>query len=64
MTVIATQPLTNNEVWQKMKPGELQLFHLGETVNQTALQSNYRFLFSAALSAVAYALLAQRLISL
>lgn len=32
VTVIATQPLTNNEVWQKMAPGQLQLFYLGEAI--------------------------------
>ena len=32
VTVIATQPLTNNEVWQKMTPGQLQLFYLGEAI--------------------------------
>jgi glutamine amidotransferase len=30
VTVIATQPLTNNEQWQKMQPGEYTVFHLGE----------------------------------
>ena len=32
VTVIATQPLTNNEQWQKMQPGEFNLFHLGELI--------------------------------
>lgn len=32
VTVIATQPLTNNEVWQQMLPGEWCLFCLGEQV--------------------------------
>ncbi|CAH0534190.1 Putative glutamine amidotransferase YafJ [Vibrio stylophorae] len=30
VTVIATQPLTNNEQWHKMRPGEYCVFHLGE----------------------------------
>ncbi len=34
VTVIATQPLTNNEVWQKMHPGQLQIFHLGDVVTE------------------------------
>lgn len=29
VTVIATQPLTNNETWQKMEPGQWQLFRKG-----------------------------------
>lgn len=32
VTVIATQPLTNNENWHKMQPGEWQLFRHGEVV--------------------------------
>ncbi|PJC86555.1 class II glutamine amidotransferase [Vibrio sp. HA2012] len=32
VTVIATQPLTDNEQWQKMQPGESVLFYLGEKV--------------------------------
>jgi predicted glutamine amidotransferase len=32
VTIIATQPLTTNEQWQKMNPGQLQLFSLGEAV--------------------------------
>lgn len=32
VTVIATQPLTGNEQWQKIEPGEFALFHLGERV--------------------------------
>ncbi|WP_217532602.1 class II glutamine amidotransferase [Vibrio metschnikovii] len=32
VSVIATQPLTGNEIWQRMKPGEFNLFHLGERV--------------------------------
>ncbi|EIE5864693.1 class II glutamine amidotransferase [Vibrio alginolyticus] len=34
--VIATQPLTGNEAWQRMKPGEYGLFHLGELVKNNA----------------------------
>lgn len=30
VTVIATQPLTCNENWQKMAPGDFALFHFGE----------------------------------
>ncbi|EEX42488.1 class II glutamine amidotransferase [Vibrio furnissii] len=33
VSVIATQPLTGNEVWQKMKPGEYNLFHFGELID-------------------------------
>jgi glutamine amidotransferase len=32
VTVIATKPLTDDETWYKMKPGQWQLFCLGETV--------------------------------
>ena len=32
VTVIATQPLTGNETWQKIMPGEWRLFCLGERV--------------------------------
>jgi len=32
VTVIATNPLTVNEQWNKMKPGEWKLFRLGEVV--------------------------------
>lgn len=32
VTVIATQPLTGNETWQKIMPGEWALFCLGERV--------------------------------
>lgn len=32
VTVIATQPLTGNETWQKILPGEWALFCLGERV--------------------------------
>jgi predicted glutamine amidotransferase len=30
VTVIATQPLTGNETWNKIAPGEFALFHRGE----------------------------------
>lgn len=30
VTIIATEPLTNNEQWHKMQPGETQLFRFGE----------------------------------
>ncbi|EKO3418238.1 class II glutamine amidotransferase [Vibrio fluvialis] len=33
VSVIATQPLTGNEVWQRMKPGEYNLFHFGELID-------------------------------
>ena len=32
VSVIATQPLTGNETWHRMKPGEFNLFHFGELV--------------------------------
>ena len=32
VTVIATQPLTNNEAWRKMVPSEMNVFRLGERV--------------------------------
>ncbi|EJP1394449.1 class II glutamine amidotransferase, partial [Salmonella enterica] len=32
VTVIATQPLTGNETWQKIMPGEWALFCLGERI--------------------------------
>ncbi|EPL8477753.1 class II glutamine amidotransferase, partial [Pluralibacter gergoviae] len=32
VTVIATQPLTGNETWQRIPPGEWALFYLGERV--------------------------------
>lgn len=34
VTVIATEPLTSNEAWQKMQPGELVVFQAGEKVYQ------------------------------
>ncbi|ENV3666596.1 class II glutamine amidotransferase [Vibrio vulnificus] len=36
VSVIATQPLTGNETWQRMKPGEYGLFHFGERVSSNA----------------------------
>ncbi|MDF2155511.1 class II glutamine amidotransferase [Vibrio sp. CAU 1672] len=36
VSVIATQPLTGNETWQRMKPGEYGLFHVGELVLNNA----------------------------
>ncbi len=40
VSVVATQPLTGNEKWQRMKPGEFNLFHYGELVdsNKEALK--------------------------
>lgn len=32
VTVIATRPLTNDERWQKMEPGEFALFKMGEKI--------------------------------
>jgi glutamine amidotransferase len=32
VTVIATRPLTNDERWQKMEPGEFSLFKMGELI--------------------------------
>ena len=32
VTVIATQPLTDDEKWHKMKAGQWQVFCLGETI--------------------------------
>ena len=37
VTVIATQPLTNNEQWRKMQSGEFNLFLLGERIAATDL---------------------------
>ncbi len=36
VSVIATQPLTGNEAWLRMKPGEYGLFYLGELVKNNA----------------------------
>ena len=32
VTLVATRPLTGNENWVKMAPGEFSLFRLGERV--------------------------------
>ncbi|HFE0697592.1 TPA: class II glutamine amidotransferase, partial [Yersinia enterocolitica] len=32
VTVIATQPLTGNETWHKIAPGEFALFCFGERI--------------------------------
>ncbi|WP_108649555.1 class II glutamine amidotransferase [Dongshaea marina] len=32
VTIIATQPLTHDEAWHKMEPGQWHLFHKGELV--------------------------------
>ncbi len=32
VSVIATQPLTGNEDWQKIEPGNFVLFHLGQRI--------------------------------
>jgi len=45
VSVVATQPLTDNEEWARMKPGEFALFHFGELI-----ESNHQ-----ALADVAYA---------
>ena len=34
VTVIATRPLTNNECWHVMAPGQCVMFHLGEKVHE------------------------------
>ncbi|MEJ2045226.1 MAG: class II glutamine amidotransferase [Reinekea sp.] len=34
VTVIATQPLTDNELWSPMKPGESRIFEQGESIRQ------------------------------
>jgi predicted glutamine amidotransferase len=33
VTVIATRPLTNNENWVVLQPGEWELFRKGELIN-------------------------------
>ncbi|NOI66628.1 class II glutamine amidotransferase [Vibrio sp. 99-8-1] len=40
VSVVATQPLTDNENWRRMKPGEYNLFHFGEVIdcNKESLQ--------------------------
>jgi predicted glutamine amidotransferase len=34
VTVLATQPLTTNETWQKMQPGQMVVFVAGELIKQ------------------------------
>ncbi|ENM5925810.1 class II glutamine amidotransferase [Vibrio mimicus] len=36
VSVIATQPLTGNETWHRMKPGQFAFFHFGELVEDNA----------------------------
>ena len=36
VSVIATQPLTGNEMWQRMKPSEYAIFHYGECIDNNA----------------------------
>ncbi len=38
VSVIATQPLTGNEQWQRMKPGEFSIFHMGELLDSNSEQ--------------------------
>lgn len=38
VTVIATQPLTNNEPWQKMERGKLKVFRFGEQISAIATE--------------------------
>jgi len=38
VTVIATQPLTDNEKWHRMKPGEFSVFQFGELIQGNAEQ--------------------------
>lgn len=33
VSVVATQPLTENEQWHRMKPGEFNLFHFGDVID-------------------------------
>lgn len=42
VTLITTRPLTGNENWVKMAPGEFNLFRMGERVatNQVALEQD------------------------
>lgn len=37
VTVIATQPLTNDENWHKMQQGEFSVFHFGELIHNRTL---------------------------
>jgi glutamine amidotransferase len=43
VTVIATQPLTDNETWHKMTKGQWHLFCLGESIasGQEVLKVEY-----------------------
>ena len=36
VSVIVTQPLTGNETWHRMKPGEFGIFHFGELIDGNA----------------------------
>lgn len=36
VSVIATQPLTGNETWQRMKSGQFAFFHFGERIEDNA----------------------------
>lgn len=36
VSVVATQPLTANEVWHRMKPGEFNLFYFGQLIATNA----------------------------
>lgn len=36
VSIIATQPLTDNECWHRMKPGEYGVFHFGELIDGNA----------------------------
>lgn len=36
VSVIATQPLTGNETWQRMKPGQFAFFYFGERIEDNA----------------------------
>ncbi|RBM29637.1 class II glutamine amidotransferase [Vibrio tarriae] len=36
VSVIATQPLTGNETWQRMKPGQFAFFHFGKRIEDNA----------------------------
>ncbi|WP_375751060.1 class II glutamine amidotransferase [Vibrio sp. HN007] len=38
VTVVATQPLTGNETWARMKPGEFNLFKCGELIGSNSEQ--------------------------
>lgn len=36
VSVVATQPLTANEVWHRMKPGEFNLFYFGQLISSNS----------------------------